>query len=260
MTKEMLLKDVKEINYIEKLFQFFISDQKDVEYGKATYQIYQKLGWHQNTYFDVINSFWTTFSFAMHSKFPNIYPIAKAGKNVKIYKKHHNKYNSFPEKYFKENSCERKHVNEVCKEFPDINTLAKLCHCVANFMPCPKGFNSPKGFLNDVKDYFPLMIDKIQECVDNGMDITLNNNSISNKTIKIWHNFFLENQEKYYLNMYYNVNNNRIEGIPFFSGQSLSSPCPQEYNQINECLMNIIECINCRANLISSHSAESKQI
>lgn len=254
INENVLKKDLKEINAIEKLFMFFISEQGDVENGKSAKLLYEKLGWNQGARYDVINSFWTTFSYAMRLKYPDNYPQAEAG-NVKIYKHHKLRYDSFPEKYFKENSNERGQVKDLCKEYPDILKLADMCHTVANFMPCPKGFNSVKGLLDDVRDYFPLMIDKIQRCVDDGKDLEYysgkgNPQKIDNKIIKDWHSFFIKNQEKYCLSMYYQVNKNRINGIMFFKGQSLDYPCPQNKEDVEECLRNILDKINERADLI----------
>ena len=192
----------------------------------------------------------------MHLKYPEEYPIAEAG-NVKIYKNHYKKYDSFPEKYIKENSDARNRVTALCKEYTDMKELAELCHTVANFMPCPQGFNSAKGLLSDVRDYFPLMINKIQKCVDEGLNLNYSNTSegntsvvVDNKTIKKWHIFFIENQEKYCLSMYYQVNENRINGITFFKGQSLSYPCPLKKEEVEECLENMLDKINERADLI----------
>ena len=255
INKNVLKKDLKEINAIEKLFQFFISEQVDVENGNSAKLLYEELGWNQSASYDVINSFWITFSYAMNIKYQEKYPIAEAG-NVKIYKNHNSVYNydSFPEKYFKENSRERGQVNDLCKEYPDILKLADMCHTIANFMPCPEGFNSVKGLLGDVRDYFPLMIDKIQLCVDAGKDLEYYHSGslekIDNKTIKDWHSFFTENQEKYCLSMYYQVNENRINGITLFKGQSLSYPCPLEKEEVEECLKNMLDKINERADLI----------
>ena len=246
INKNVLKKDLKEINAIEKLFQYFISEQVDVENGKSAKLLYEELGWNQNVSYDVINSFWITFSYAMRLKYPGKYRIAKAG-NVKIYK-HHNTdwgYDSFPEKYFKENSEERGQVNDLCKEYPDILKLADMCHTVANFMPCPERFNSVKGLLGDVRDYLPLMIDKIQLCVDAGKDLEYYHlgslQKVDNKIVKDWHSFFIKNQEKYCLSMYYQVKKNRISGITFFKGQSLSYPCPLEKEEVEECLKTMLD-------------------
>ena len=63
INKNVLKKDLKEINAIEKLFQYFISEQVDVENGKSAKLLYEELGWNQNVSYDVINSFWITFSY-----------------------------------------------------------------------------------------------------------------------------------------------------------------------------------------------------
>lgn len=101
------------------------------------------------------------------------------------------------------------------------------------------------------------MINKIQKCVDEGLNLKYSNTSedntsveVDNETIKKWHSFFIENQEKYCLSMYYQVNENRINGITFFKGQSLSYPCPLEKEEVEECLENMLNKINERADLI----------
>ena len=55
---------------------------------------------------------------------------------------------------------------------------------------------------------------------------------VDNKIVKDWHSFFIKNQEKYCLSMYYQVKKNRISGITFFKGQSLSYPCPLEKEEV----------------------------
>lgn len=254
ISKELLIrdiKDLKELNSIDKLFLFFTSAQGDAEYCEEAKQCYKELKWNQSPFYDVINSFWITFSYAMHLKYPKEYPIAEAG-NVKIYKNHYKKYDSFPEKYFKENSSERNRVTALCKEYTDMKELAELCHTVANFMPCPQGFNSAKGLLSDVRDYFPLMIDKIQECVDEGLNLKHSNTSeeVDNETIKKWHSFFIENQEKYCLSMYYKIEDKKIVGNPFFKGQNFSHPYPTNNDELKMCLETIKKNINNRADLL----------
>ena len=46
------------------------------------------------------------------------------------------------------------------------------------------------------------------------------------------------------------ANENRINGITFFKGQSLSYPCPLEKEEVEECLENMLNKINERADLI----------
>ena len=73
---------------------------------------------------------------------------------------------------------------------------------------------------------------------------------VDNKIVKDWHSFFIKNQEKYCLSMYYQVKKNRISGITFFKGQSLSYPCPLEKEEVEECLKTMLDKINKRADLI----------
>ena len=67
INKNVLKKDLKEINAIEKLFQFFISEQVDVENGNSAKLLYEELGWNQSASYDVINSFWLALAFSMVS-------------------------------------------------------------------------------------------------------------------------------------------------------------------------------------------------
>jgi len=250
LDRSTLLQDLKETNKIGELFQFFTSKKEDVEYGEQAKRKYQQLGWSNNKHFDIINSFWITFSLLMHFYFPQDYPIAEAG-NVKIYKYHSKHFYSFPEKYFLENSEERKKVEDLYAKNPDISKLAELCHSVANFMPCPKNFNSCKGLLNDVKDYLPLMVDKIQACVDNDTDLKYYNKDnevvIDKNTINKWHSFLADNQKKYCLDMYYTVDGLIIKGIPFFTGQTLLNACPKNAEEVEECLWKMTKGIERRA-------------
>ena len=66
ISKELLIKDLKEFNSIDKLFLFFTSAQGDAEYCEEAKQCYKELKWNQSPFYDVINSFWITFSYAMH--------------------------------------------------------------------------------------------------------------------------------------------------------------------------------------------------
>lgn len=273
INKELLLTDLKlqeftDTDSIDRLFKFFSSVTKasELENCLKAKNIYKMLGWQQPHY-DVINSFWIIFSFSIHSIFPQDYGVSEAG-NVKIYKNYNKEWNSpsFPEKYLnekhKENTKIKTHMKKLCDVYPNIAELAELCHCVANFMPCPQDFNSQKGLLTDVKDFFPLMIDKIQYCVDERKEIGCKKTgkSIPITTINKWHQFFVKNRDIYCLDMYYNIDkigeNEKITGIKFFKGQSLERPCPQDLNEVKECLNNILNCIKIRAERIMSNRKE----
>lgn len=257
--KEDLIKDIKEkIKFSDEsgepidLIMNFFEDKtiSDLEKSDFVEFEYKKLGWDKCKEFDVINSFWQTFSFAMHSKYPELYSIAEAG-NVKIYK------SSFPEKYLTKKSDEKEQVNELCKEYPEIRKLAKFCHCIANFMPCPpsdegaKTFNQVKGILKETRDYLPMFIDKIQQCCENKEPIKYKEKGIEGEiefnTVKEWHDWLCRNQKRFHLEDYYSISGNKIRGIPLFKGQKLSHPAPVTGEEMRECLENIIGRINKRA-------------
>ena len=234
---------------------------ENVEFENSGFakNVYKILHWNEQRY-DVINSFWTTFSWAMHFKFK--YPIKEAG-NVGIYKSHNKTYDipSFPEKYIGGDKVIKEQVSVLINDIPDIEEFSALCHCVANFMPCPESnysFNKIKYRLCNVKDYLPLMINKIQKCIDDNEEIEIIDNNeeirIDNKEIKAWHQWFIDNREKYSLEPYYDViekgKTSCIKGIPFFTAQSLKQPLPNSYEEVKECLAEMLARIKRRAALM----------
>lgn len=146
------------------------------------------------------------------------------------------------------------------KDNEKIKLFASLTHCVANFMPCPEPpYNQAKGGLDEVRDFFPLMIDYIQGQMDliiqkNESDEVVVNEKFNIKVsdIKNWHKWFIDNRKKYFLEEYYyikNENNNVIiKGIPLFKGQSLENPLPyDDESKLNECFGNILRITRYRA-------------
>lgn len=144
--------------------------------------------------------------------------------------------------------------------------FASLCHSIANFMPCPvtseKGklsYNQLKGSLKDVKDYLPLMINKIQKCIKQNENLRYGNEQedyISLETLVSWQSWFLGNREKFFLEDYYYISINEegyeeLKGIPLFKRQSLESPFPKNEVEVNDCLSNILRIIYNRAFKIS---------
>lgn len=159
------------------------------------------------------------------------------------------------EKYFFDSSN-----NKVLSE--KVLELTPLCHSAANFMPCPskyeegkKSYNQLKGILNDVRDYLPLMIDKIQQCIDKNQPLKYSvdgkEDEVSLSTIECWKNWFEDNYEKYFLEDYYVIHeengNKKLKGKPLFKNQSLSYPIPKTKEEIEECIKNIILITNRRA-------------
>ena len=200
------------------------SDAKDYENkeNKFAHEIYQKLGWDDNEYFDVINSFWTTFHRAWYS---SGYSYREAYKN------------GFTKKYVGENNEDdelHKKISNMMKEYP-LSDFAAKCHCIANFMPCPGNrYNGTKG-CRKARDYFPLMIDWIEE---------------RKNEQKEWHQWFIDNRKKYCLDDYYTIENGKLKGIAFFDGQTLNNPYPKNKEQAQECINEMLKRTYKRADLI----------
>lgn len=275
------------------------AEVKEYEDREYAYNIYKKLDWKQNNY-DVINSFWVTFACALVSyaksgeapTFSRIYseiedeklkntiknwscPLFSFGQQTLLQCVMCGKLIDIGKKRYAEKVIDKGNLQEIIinKYFlrnrnvsDKIVELAALCHCVASFMPCPEpAFNQLKGCLGDVKDYFPLMIDKIQKLSEQQddsfeiplIDIWINGkkqtiNEIKKTKIMEWKNWFLRNREECFLEEYYYItkdgkNHKKIVGIPFFRGQSLSYPIPKTKDEVEECIGNIISITQNRA-------------
>lgn len=148
------------------------------------------------------------------------------------------------------------------KKREKIFLFSSLCHSVANFMPGPNAYekgklsyNQLKGTLSDVKDYLPLMINKIQKCIKEEQNLKYGNgpnDHICLDTLISWKNWFSSNREKFYLEDYFYIIKNdegceELIGIPLFKRQSLEVPVPENETEVNECLNNILRIIQTRA-------------
>lgn len=250
--------------------------QYDKEYEDREYahKIYEKLGWEENNQFDVICSAWTTYvallvNYAQDKKIKysdfnididkEMYHYSKTkhlgywyengGKKEATFQKHNKYYpeSSYYSKFLNNENHHSKFAKMIAKEISGIQKLSALCHCAANFMPCPDDeYNSVKGSLPDVMDYLPLLITKIQKCVSDSGE-----SEISKDIIKKWHEWFLENRRKYFLEEFYYVtkeyDKDILVGIPLFKGQSLENPMPNNLSEAKECLDNILYIIQNRA-------------
>lgn len=186
-------------------------------------QIYEKLSWDNGKDSDTINSF------------ANIYIT---GHSI-FYKKNEKLLSASNAPYFYKKNYSKLNQKDYLEKF------ARMTHSFGNFMPCPcNEFNTAKGFLNDVKDFLPLMIDKIEKCIankicleyqDNGKNVT-----VSLKILESWKDFFLKNREKFLLEEYYflieRYGIRKMIGIPFFKTQSLSRPSPLNEEEFKECV------------------------
>lgn len=276
------------------LFRYFAhefqrGEESELENSAFAKRIYAQLGWEPDGRYDVISSFYTSFQYALaYAEAPRgstEYRFVKddGGNDRLQYKTRYGFCYIGKEKHAekiidKENICSR-YVRafaetELGKRFEE---LAGYCHCAANFMPCPDGYdagkksyNQLKGILPEVRDYFPLMIDKIQKCVDENSGLEYYDSNlkewaeISLDTVKSWQCWFIGSREKYCLQCYYYIEDRegvkRILGIPFFKRQSPEHPTPQNQEELSECLDEMLMRIKTRAYLLALNAdSETRQ-
>lgn len=295
MRKEELLKDHKEFmkevidpndeacSSFELLmlsFNYFLNDEKskserEYEEKEQAYKIYKELGWDSEKNYDVISSCYTilksslAYSNALSEDTETSYCFDEG--NYFCYRVYGNKY--FPickkrhiEKIVDENNitCHKAVYNHFLKE--DVNAekieeLAALCHSSANFTPVPSPkFNIMKGCVDSVYDYLPLLVDKIQYCIDNNeiMSFETKDGEICAdiEELKKWRVWLVENVDKYALSDYYSVEDSddgskRLEGKPLFETQTLNNPLPKSQDEVSECLENMLSRIKKRAERMS---------
>lgn len=288
-------------NKIDSILKFFADSQKGNELEKREFNEneYRQLGWYENVHFDVINSFYTTFVCALVAYAKDIKDIKQYWNNfdsdlVKDWKDKPFDFGGILTKVIpvqgdtvlkyltsfglcniKKGKYAEKALNSdniqqnILEDFKSTNNgelfeeLAKLSHCVANFMPCSPEFNSAKGS-SIAHDYLPMFVDLIQAHVDaNAKDDRKSkyygnlkygeNKEIKVNDLKKWQKWLIENIDKYCLSCYYEVKDGKLKGKPLFkkknqSGeQSLDYPYPKELEEVNECVSKMIKCINTRA-------------
>lgn len=265
-------------NSIKLIMAFFATQNpaiRDLENVSYNHDLYDTLGWQDESCFDVISSFWTLFACAVirevhdnkaYGRFKRFYnfpdyinhstPWIPGGKNG-----YENAYgeraDSFPEKYLKL-SRTQSIVESTIRSYPKLNEFARLSHSVANFMPCPSSpYNEAKGIVKKIHDFLPLFIELIDTHCKIKKSVIVNQIEVDLKTLQGWKNWLISNRKKYCLEDYYYIytDENQIEhikGIPFFKAQSLDYPLPRTENEIEECLDEMIKRIHIRAFRLSS--------
>lgn len=130
--------------------------------------------------------------------------------------------------------------------FPLLKEIAELTDSLSNFTPHPGyPFNQAKGLLNDILDNLNLMVDKIQACVDN--DVQLQYGKEPYQTVKLeqlkkWHTWFKKNQSVYCLDGFYKITDSgKLEGVKLFNNQSLNNVFPKDKEEIRQYLRNMKE-------------------
>ena len=254
---------------LQLMFRFFTSNVKDLEQKSHNQELYEMLGWQDEMYFDVISSFWTVFACAVimevhdnkaysrtakYCCFPDyktyFTPWIPGGKYGYINKATGKREASFPQRYLEPREGIVRIVHSTVQSYPQLNELAALTHCVANFMPCPPPeYNHEKGLAEKVHDFLPLFVDFIDAHCESGSDETAD--------MQKWKAWLIANRERFCLEDYYTVQNNHIKGIPFFRTQSLNHPLPSTKSEITECLAEMTLRIRTRANrLLELHKME----
>lgn len=209
---------------------------------KTLHYIYKKLDWCDNDakpYSDAINSFFTTYTLAIlyHEE-----EITSLNNNSVIFG--HNGKDFISVRKLLENDKFQNY--KVINEIDCLQTLTKLTHTIGNFTPCYDGeFNSAKGIIPEVKDFLPLMVDKIEKCIEEDKDISYNmygnkKSYVHKEVLKEWKDYLIYNREKFLLEDYYYIQEqNGIEkmvGIPMFKTQSLEHPIPLDKEELEECI------------------------
>lgn len=269
-------------NSIKLIMEFFSTDNKaitDLEKLKYNQEMYEKLGWQNENYFDVLSSFWTIFSCAVirevhnnkeYSRSKRYYifpdyidystPWIPGGKNG--YEKNGERQDSFPERFLKKLPGTISIVNSTINSYQKLNELATLTHSVANFMPCPPPpYNAAKGLIERIHDFIPLFIDLIDAHCEQEKSVTFYESQyrveVKVETLHSWKKWLISNRGKYCLEDYYYIYTDKnsiehIKGIPFFKSQSLNNPLPRTDSEIEECLDEMIKRIYVRAFRLSN--------
>ena len=279
--KDEFLFDIKQdkeplnkfLDAVERILKRYEIEDGNYEISDFAKQKYEKLNWNYYKDYDIAIPLWSTLTAAMverssrhgdeiKNKGQFLYQLDKNGIEYYVYNPSTNLYEYMylskkilGKKYFYKANIHHKALDEVVHSYPQIAIYSAISDSIANFMPCPPfPYNSAKGFLQEVKDYLPLMINYIQtkkESIQSenkkDSDIIFQTDSfvVKVKDIKDWYDWFVDNREKCFLEDFYVIDENesgnvRIKGIPLFKGQDLNNPLPKEQGEIEECLKNLI--------------------
>lgn len=252
-------------NSILRVLKRYYLNIWDYENNKLTEAMFNRLGWN-NRYKDTIFSFYRSICGIVEcfSKIDE-YKILLDGGAILIFYYDNNslkyeinenksdKYQYNKSLLYKKATEDNQSLNIVMKHifedtliFNELKDTAELTDSLCNFTSHPGyPFNQAKGFLKDVADSLNLMIDKIQECIDENVDLvygTKHDEIVKLEKLKEWQTWFINNQSSYCLDGFYKiVQNNRLEGVKLFNGQSLNNPLPTNREEIRQYLCNMNE-------------------
>ena len=233
----------------DRLMNFY-EDKNRMHLEKYCYGFINSVFDWNSKYFDVINSFWTVFKYALlntdemfgywKSKDGNEYPIIVDGKDCLNAEEFAYRYVNglFNEAYMNK-------IKQCLDIFPGLNILAGLCHCYANFMPCPDNlFNISKGVSNcsdNMTDFmYYLRYDKPLYYKKNN-DILLITDEYRDK----WNNYLL-NSDNLFLQDYFGIEDNE-----FFYNFGTTQECLK--NNLHDYLFSVINAILKRAGRMTDY-------
>lgn len=260
-------------NPILRALKRYSLDISDYENNELTEAIFIRLGW-SNRYKDTIFSFFRTICVVVEfsSKICEckldrgadiIFYYDNNSLKYKINGKESIKYQYkkalLYEKATEEGQTLKKVMDNIFEDdliFPLLKEIAELTDSLSNFTPHPGyPFNQAKGLSNDVLDSLNLMVDKIQACVDNGVELQYGNQpyeTVKLEQLKEWHTWFIKNQSVYCLDGFYKITENgRLEGVKLFDGQSLNNVFPKDKEEIRQYLCNMKKLLYKRGNAMN---------
>lgn len=217
---------------------------------------YVMLGWPTEGYADVIASWTTLAKAALRLAAADLgldYGVPNKAQLVAAIKSGDQEFLAFVTTL--EGS---KHAGIVAQ----IRDFAAKCHSLANFTICPDGyFGSDKGTfpwtenLNGRRvnwDYLNLMVDGVQADYDRLRLAGKLGTGLGAK-IRRHRDFLLKN--RYSLDDWYRVDNDRLVGIPVFEGQSHAHPVPTTVDEAVAALTETLRRIDSRAKTIAARVA-----
>lgn len=255
-------------NAIDRIMRRYALGSGDYENSKYVREKKQELGW-TNYSKDIITPFWKTFCAALvytsahyeivwgKWKSDNVKETYILVENNIWYRTYYDKRDNtmgtplskekMGKRYLNGNFTYKSFIDKTIEIFPELEELAAISDSISNFSPCPvQPFNSMKGLLPDVCDFLNLFVDKIQKCVDTNVGLEYDKLSVTADDIRAWHIWLLENREKFLLQDYYVIDDNRLRGKEFFLGQSLNNPLPFAERDIRKCIENGIDILKKR--------------
>lgn len=165
--------------YGKKYYEVLTKKAFDCDNCDLTKNIFKKLHWSPN-YIDTINSFWAVYKHVIKKEYGIIYNT-----NFKDFLSLLNKFDDYI----------------IVNNSQELQLFSKASHMLGNFMPCPQFFNNCKG---SYKNGFNDRIDLILLWLTGNYNKSFQGN-YDEYNKKVWKKFFVDNENRFNMNMYYGV-------------------------------------------------------